>query len=61
MALCALHPSHSRKPPGQFIMYEAPVFLPTDQIQVEFVLGRSVSSLAHENTDNEPNSAAYKV
>ena len=44
-------------------MYEAPVFLPTDQIQVEFVLGGSVSSLTHKNTDNEPNLAgtAYKV
>jgi len=33
----------------------------TDEIQVEFVPGGSLSSLAHENTHDKPNSAAYKV
>jgi hypothetical protein len=34
----------------------------TDEIQVGFVPGRSVSSLAHtENTHDKPNSSAYEV
>ena len=43
------------------MMYNATAFSQTDEIQVEFVPGGSVSSLAHENTHDRPNSAAYKA
>jgi len=47
---------------GTRTTYEDPVFLPTDQVQVEFVRivpGGSVSGFARESTKNKPNSAAH--
>jgi len=38
--------------------YKATAFSPTDEIRVEFIPGGSVSSLAHENTHDKPDSPA---
>ena len=46
---------------GTRTTYEAPVFPPTDQIQVEFVPGGSVSGVEHENTNEKPNSTRYET
>jgi len=41
--------------------YEVSVSLPTDEFQVEFVPGGSVSSLGHENTNDKLSSARYET
>ena len=41
---------------GTQTTFEAPVFLPADQIVVEFVPDGSVSSLANENIQDKANS-----
>lgn len=46
---------------GTQMTYNATASSQTDEIQVEFIRGGSVSSLTHENTHDKPNSAAYDV
>ena len=46
---------------GTQMTYDDPVFLPTDQIQVEFVPSGSVSSLSHENTSDKSDSARSEM
>ena len=46
---------------GSHTTYEAPVFLPADQIQVDFVPGGPAFSLAHENTRGDADSAGHEM
>jgi len=56
----AMHFGSFTQQEGTRTTYEDPAFLPTEQIKVELVPSGSVSGLAHENTDNKRNSAAYE-
>src|SRR6266853_2073832 len=46
---------------GTQAMYEAPVFVPADQIHVEFVPGGSIPSLAQENTKDNTDLTVYEM
>jgi hypothetical protein len=57
----AMHFASFTQSEGTRTPYEDQVFLPTDQIQVEWVPGGSVSNLSHENTNDKPDSARYEI
>ena len=46
---------------GTQAMYEAPVFVPADQIHAEFVPGGSIPSLAQENTKDNTDLTVYEM
>jgi hypothetical protein len=53
--------AHSNTTRTTFEAFEAPVFLPADYVQLEFVPGVSNPSLAHESTKNKTGSAGFET
>jgi len=53
--------THSNTTRTTFEAFEAPVFLPANYVQVEFVPGVSNPSLAHESTKNKTGSAGFEM